>query len=66
MGGDGKGWFLLVLWLLAGLMWCIFALLFFWIHHRFFALSFLLLGFLAFFIAVRWQRQRARQKDQGR
>ncbi len=66
MGGQGKERFLLVMWLLAGLMWCIFAVLFFWIHHRFFATSFLALGCLAFFIAVRWQRQRARENAQRR
>ncbi len=65
MAGDMKGWFVFVMWLMAGLMWSVFGLLFlFKLHYRFFAASFLALGALGFFIAWRWQKRRFRQKDQ--
>jgi hypothetical protein len=64
MDSDKKGRVLRVTWSLAGLMWLIFALLFFWIHHPVFGASFLALGLVAFFFIVRWQRQRLRQGTQ--
>jgi hypothetical protein len=62
MAAYVKGWLVFVMWLFTGLMWSVFALLYFWIHYRLFGTAFLILGILAFFIALRWQRQHLGQR----
>jgi hypothetical protein len=48
-----------VIWCLAGVMWAIFGLLYLELHYRFFGVTFLVMGAVALFIAVRYRKKAA-------